>query len=244
MVADVGVGVQSDRRIVTSEPGTDAHRFVTSLSPMLPCPPPVERLRGGRRRGYGAGMVLSDGVSLLTITIIPTPYPGTETDDDALILEIDEPAGLDEDRLRDDLIAMTGLTDGFILEERRTQTEWGASGLGYDITLTVAQMAWAGIVGTAAWELLRTTARQLTTRAPDSGPIDDEGAQGRARWRVTMRYPDVAAEDLQAVKTTTTTGTDGYGYTVRLRAASGEEYIVTCTANGDTSMTRIERTTD
>src|SRR5699024_3268197 len=105
-------------------------------------------------------MTISDGVPILRITLVPTPYPGMDSNNAALILEISEPAGLKEDRLRDDLIAMTGLTDGFIFEERRRWAEWGASGIGYEIALTVMDTAWQGIVGGAAWAFLQASGRR------------------------------------------------------------------------------------
>ena len=79
--------------------------------------------------------------------------PGVPDDSRTLILEVDDPDGLDEERFRQGLLGMTGL-------------EWGASAESYEIVLTVARIARDSIVAGAAWGFAPRAARPRVTASP------------------------------------------------------------------------------
>jgi hypothetical protein len=203
------------------------------------------RRAGGRSGAAGllfGSMALHRGMVPLNITIEPTSYPGEETGDAFLDLTIFSPGGIDEDRLRANLVAMTGVTDGFVLTEHRRWTEWGASSEAYELVLTIASHAWAGIIGGAAWDLLKRTVQSLGHAATSLSHVpDDADVHHEARYRVAMRYDGVEVDDLEVLETSMATDSDGFEWSVTLRAPTGTEYVVTRKGTDSFAMTRTER---
>ena len=175
------------------------------------------------------------GVTRLTITARPVATLGGEDADEALELTVDGPGGLEPEWLRDRLRDLLP-PDGYVLTETRTTTEWGASAETIDIALAVIDAAWQGIVGAAAWELLRKV-RERLGRPNDPRVWNEDEAQEAARYRVAVHYP-VSSGDLSVTETTI----DPSGAIVSLAANDGTRYRVTLRADGQTGFTRIERT--
>ncbi|MFE7503886.1 hypothetical protein [Promicromonospora sp. NPDC057488] len=187
-------------------------------------------------------MVLHSGSSL-QVTMRPAESPGEPDGSRTLVLEIDDPGGLDEGQFRQELVAMTGLSDGIVLEERRTTFEWGASAQFYEIVMTVADVAWDAIIAGAAWEFAKNSAKRLRRQRhhDETSPPTEQDVQERGRYRVAVRY-ELATDDLVVIETTIGTTPDGYESSVTLTAPTGETFVVTTATTGAVSMTRIERT--
>jgi hypothetical protein len=186
-------------------------------------------------------MVLHSGSSF-RVTMRPAESPGEPDGSRTLVLEIDNPGGLDEGQVRQGLVAMTGLTDGFVLEERRTTFEWGASAEFYEIVMTVADIAWDAIIAGAAWEFAKNSTRRLRRQRHDeTSPPTEQDVQERGKYRVAVRY-ELATDDLAVMETTIGATPDGHESSVTLKAPNGETFVVTTATTGAVSMTRIERT--
>lgn len=121
--------------------------------------------------------------------------------------------------------------DGFSVSERRSYSEWGASGAGHFIGLDVAQWllasAAAGVVGATVDRVLRETLAGLVraSRTPEElRPLDEIEAVERARWAVDaeLRKPSEESPELEVAGVSRRV--DG-GWTIRL-LGDGRRYEV------------------
>lgn len=141
---------------------------------------------------------------------------------------------------------MTGVTDGYVITERRSITEWGAGSEVFEVAIAVMNVAWPAIVGNAAWAFLKLTVDRIgqAVGEPPRVPSDEE-IQASACYRVAMRYEDSGdAGDLEVLETRSGTTPDGFEWSVTLRGPGGTKYAVEKRANSAFSMTRTERSVD
>jgi hypothetical protein len=105
-----------------------------------------------------------------------------------------------------ELVAVIGPTSPYELSETRSYFEWGASGANVEVLLTLAEWAFAGVAGNAAYDVVKRTVRSLADRAKErSGSTADamtaDEAVERGNWRLRAAFgitPD-EAEKLEVV---------------------------------------------
>lgn len=89
----------------------------------------------------------------------------------------------------------------YSLDIQKRFTAWGAAGATTTILLFVASAVGAEIVGTAAWETLRTAFTRFTNWSNTvSQPLERQEAVERARWKVQQEYHVESTESLALVE--------------------------------------------
>jgi hypothetical protein len=142
---------------------------------------------------------------------------------------IDGGVQVDRDRLRRevellhvDRTVSDAPTDGYILDERYHQHNWGASAATLEfIVQAAAYMVGSGIVGGAAWDGMKSIARRVgaahgSERATEAA-INGRTAERRAREMAAAAFPDITTESLTVLAVTL----GGDSATVVLRASDG-----------------------
>jgi hypothetical protein len=113
-----------------------------------------------------------------------------------------------------------GAPPPYILDSRRSYTEWGASGVSEVVTLVVA-WSLSGVIGNATYDALRSAVVRLTERSRDersiTNPLDQGEAVERGRWAVrgAFEMTEDEADELVPVATERR----GEGWVVRYRRA-------------------------
>jgi len=121
--------------------------------------------------------------------------------------------------------------DGFSISERRSYSEWGASGAGHFIGLDVAQWllasAAAGVVGATVDRVLQATLAGLVRASRTSEelhPLDEVEAVERARWAVDAELRESNGESSELEVAGVSRRLDG-GWIIRLQG-DGRHYEV------------------
>ncbi|WP_143707968.1 hypothetical protein [Gordonia terrae] len=107
-------------------------------------------------------------------------------------------AGVDLDSLRETVEGQ--FRPDFLLDQTVHHTSWGADGTVVDFLL---QAAAGGIVGGAAWDAIKTIAKQIVALhkdPPTSRPIDETEAEGWARQLAARHFGEVTELQLRRLR--------------------------------------------
>jgi len=165
-----------------------------------------------------------DSLSVIVALVDEPDQPPRE----ALILDLREAPvaeSADElvDRLIDALSADEGVPPPFDLQVTHSVLSWGASGAGLNILLKVV----SAVAGTAGWDLLKSTLRELKQRAAERSPwvehpLSRAEALWRAKWFLGHTY-GINPDGLEVVEEEEELADDGGStWRFRLSAQGGE----------------------
>ncbi|MFC8598384.1 hypothetical protein [Isoptericola sp. NPDC057191] len=182
-----------------------------------------------------------DDMNRVEVTVRPASWAGDDSNNDALVFDLADLQGLDEDTLRRELIEMTGVTDGYHIDERRGTTEWGASGATYELLLTVAESAWQEILSIGIYAFLSKMRKQFGRPSYKEPRRSEEELVEHARYRVAMRYEGVEVDSLTVLETEIGSTSNGQTFSVRLVDNADVEYRVSMSEFEHTTFGRIER---
>jgi len=177
-----------------------------------------------------------DGLVRAELTIIPGR---TEHITDSLWIQVDDPIGISTTDLVDDVVAAFGLGDGYSVEERTTRTQWGAGSGGYAALLELAPYLWEPVASGITGYVLRHLVGKL--REPRRAtPISEEDALYQARYRVALRYGDIAVDALVLTASSVTVRDGATTYKFEFQGPAGVSFKVTLTQRGSIEISRVQ----
>lgn len=178
-----------------------------------------------------------DGFNRAELTI----KPGREEETtEEILLQIDDPSGVDSSDLVEELITWFGLGDGYSVEETTHRTEWGASGAGYSAILEIASNLWPVVASGIAPYATEKLVKKLKHNRAYEHQVTCEEAFDSARYRIVVKENiDVADIHLRESTCTTEHGLTTFEFIFDL--PDDTQYQAAVSHSGNLTLSRIQK---